>query len=1180
MHHHHHRGDIVFARVQFPHQWCPALVLRSDNLGVFVSFFDDIISPSYFVESEVVPFEEAFPSLMSRHNNSYYKCDTFRASLHSALRLLGQRVISGLRCRCQMGQTQRKRIENGFGGSGYCFDPNGVLGFVLNAAVSPWVETPRFVDAVRVVAQLHAFRSYCSIQQRRVYRETQKTGLNVKRYTKSMSLPRLTKVNYVNWSIQMKVLLGSQDAWDVIHDGFAEPATTAGFTAAQTKALKETRAKDKSALYMLFRAVDESGFEKIAGATTSKEAWDILENVYKGADRVKQVRLQTLRGELEGMKMKDSEGVSEFITRVQAVVNQLKQNGEQISETRVVEKILRSLTDDFENVVCAIEESKDLAALSVEELASSLEAHEQRKKKKKEESLESSRGRGRAERGNGRGGRGRGHEVRNEERAQSSQRGRGRGRGGRGRWSNQTNVECYKCGKYGHYSRDCNSDKCYNCGRVGHFAKDCRDERRVDEASNLAVEGDGGVLMLAHGETSSKNETEWYLDTGASNHMCGYKHLLKELKTVEAGHVSFGDASQIKVKGRGTICFLQKDGRVGIIRDVYYVPELKSNILSIGQLMEKGYSILMTDRVLLLKDKQGRLIARVQMEKNIMYKLSLRSMEVGCLQAGVEDKMDLWHRRFGHLHYGGLTEMMKKDMVVGLPKINSEGRFCEDCVLGMKDGNNVKLRPCSSMVQEMHPVTLDSVALEPKEEYQIISKLGEKNMATVAIKGMKSTDSVPEGDSEHLFKNKLLIVPEIPTNNGKNELVIHSPALDPFYMVGESLKSERHSLLRFKNISDPGMVDIWFGNCSTMSENHFYVPSNFKTHLRNFINKRKDNALEFCCRLSDIETTIYLTRKRRRLDEPASCDVFPQICRVQETEGNAYISKYTTTRPRISHIKMLEPEESSQKDNQAGTFFCETNMNFTDEVQKMDLKRSQNLTLQESFTCESLSNLVLGFHSYNCEIDASAAKVKGVLRSNSSIYQKRLQISCNGDTTALKSKKSESVKLSPVDCLVEGKDCYQRVASSCSIFNSKVGQQSKTHVPLSSTSLYMKFPKNFNLPSKGQLIKKFSVFGSIDSSKTRVFWYTGSAKVAFFQDVDTVAAYLYVKKKVWFGEANVRFWLDPFEHKRRGFKRFALKSPSASKPIGPPLKSCLKKSNPSGQENSKKRYKVRFTIET
>jgi gag-polypeptide of LTR copia-type len=76
--------------------------------------------------------------------------------------------------------------------------------------------------------------------------------------------------------------------------------------------------------------------------------------------------------------------VSDYITRVQAVVNQLIRNDEALTDARVVEKILRSLTDNFENVVCVIEESKDLAKLTVDELAGSLEAHEQCKRKKKE----------------------------------------------------------------------------------------------------------------------------------------------------------------------------------------------------------------------------------------------------------------------------------------------------------------------------------------------------------------------------------------------------------------------------------------------------------------------------------------------------------------------------------------------------------------------------------------------------------------------------------------------------------------------------------------------------------------------------------------------------------------------------------------------------------------------------
>ena len=84
------------------------------------------------------------------------------------------------------------------------------------------------------------------------------------------------------------------------------------------------------------------------------------------------------------MKMKESENVSDYITCVQTVVNQLNRNREMLPETRVVEKILRSLTNNFENVVCAIKESKDLAKFTVNELAGSLEAHEQRKKKKEE----------------------------------------------------------------------------------------------------------------------------------------------------------------------------------------------------------------------------------------------------------------------------------------------------------------------------------------------------------------------------------------------------------------------------------------------------------------------------------------------------------------------------------------------------------------------------------------------------------------------------------------------------------------------------------------------------------------------------------------------------------------------------------------------------------------------------
>ena len=167
----------------------------------------------------------------------------------------------------------------------------------------------------------------------------------------------------------------------------------------------------------------------------------------KETDRVKHVRLQTLCGELESMKMKESESVSDHITHVQTVVNQLNRNGEMFIETRVVEKILRSLTNNFENVVCVIEESKDLGTFTADELVDSLEAYEQHKKKKKEtldQSLQTKasikdekvlysqnfqgKGRGRGSRRNGRGGQGSSHEGYYKEKGQSSQE-KWRGRG-------------------------------------------------------------------------------------------------------------------------------------------------------------------------------------------------------------------------------------------------------------------------------------------------------------------------------------------------------------------------------------------------------------------------------------------------------------------------------------------------------------------------------------------------------------------------------------------------------------------------------------------------------------------------------------------------------------------------------------------------------------------------------
>ncbi|XP_061363393.1 uncharacterized protein LOC133306995 [Gastrolobium bilobum] len=186
--------------------------------------------------------------------------------------------------------------------------------------------------------------------------------------------------HYDHWSMLMENFLRSKEYWDVVTNGVVEPALAEGaqLTAAQRAAHEAVKLKDLKAKNYLFQAIDRSILETILSKETSKDIWDSMKKKYQGSARAKRQQLQALRSEFETLRMKSGESIADYFSRVMTIVNKMRIHGGRTEEITVIEKIPRSLTAKFNFVVCAIEESKDIDDLSLDELQSSLVVHEQK----------------------------------------------------------------------------------------------------------------------------------------------------------------------------------------------------------------------------------------------------------------------------------------------------------------------------------------------------------------------------------------------------------------------------------------------------------------------------------------------------------------------------------------------------------------------------------------------------------------------------------------------------------------------------------------------------------------------------------------------------------------------------------------------------------------------------------
>jgi hypothetical protein len=228
----------------------------------------------------------------------------------------------------------------------------------------------------------------------------------------------------------MENLLRSKEYWSLIENRVITVPPNA--TVEQRRISDESKLRDLKVKNYLFQAIDISILETILVRDTATNIWDAMKRKYQGSTKVKRAQLQSLRRDFEVLAMGEEKSVNDYFARTLAIANKMTSHGERVEQVTMVEKILRSMPAKFNYVVCSIEESNDVTALSIDELQSSLIVHEQRMKGQKEHSEEQALKVSNASRGRGR----------------STSRGRGRGR------QSKELVECFKCNKLGHYHNE------------------------------------------------------------------------------------------------------------------------------------------------------------------------------------------------------------------------------------------------------------------------------------------------------------------------------------------------------------------------------------------------------------------------------------------------------------------------------------------------------------------------------------------------------------------------------------------------------------------------------------------------------------------------------------------------------------------------------------------------------
>ncbi|KAJ0865146.1 putative RNA-directed DNA polymerase [Helianthus annuus] len=495
----------------------------------------------------------------------------------------------------------------------------------------------------------------------------------------SGAIKKLNQTNYKTWMTCIKSYLQGQDLWQVTNGSDTRQPTND-----INGAVGKWQIKAGRAMFIIKTTVEEDILDHLQDIEYPKAAWDTLEALFS---KKNDARLQMLEGELLTASQGDL-SVSQYFRKIKNLCREIGDLDVQskISEARMKRIIIHGLKPEYRSFIAAIQGwANQPNLIEFENLLAGQEALAKQfagvqVKTEEEKALYAEKGKSRSNKPWNK-------PKTNEKTRKTDWNKKGRGnrgdssaeRKGKSKDNRRFPYECYNCGKHGHMAKDCRKPKV-----EGNVATVTEEEETWDAEAMMAQVIEDTALTVTT-ELKSNSFGDWIADSGCSNHLTGDKERLTKAKRYMGNHVVvIADGSKHQIANIGEVKF-PSHGREKefLMEDVFHVPGMKKNLLSVPQLTATGRYVLFgpndvcvfdnfeTNSVPTLKGKR----------KDNVYVLSAESAYVD--KANNNQTAELWHARLSHVGYDRLQLMMKKDLVRGLPEfeINKE-IVCAGCQYG------------------------------------------------------------------------------------------------------------------------------------------------------------------------------------------------------------------------------------------------------------------------------------------------------------------------------------------------------------------------------------------------------------------------------------------------------------------------------------------------------------------